>query len=181
MFFSTLFVSLLLSLADASPLARRQTVDCAPNSSTGLKAECWDSLKVDDYIQAWMKANGTAANCATLGFAQCYLQFNGLTTLTCDLITSDTCPPPSSTVAYSSDQHFYVSTPRQQGRHADILLPLTNLLPRRLFGTSTPSTSSSTSILPPSATASASPRRQSARSSPLSLPRSSPRRRRARC
>ncbi|KXJ94901.1 hypothetical protein Micbo1qcDRAFT_232274 [Microdochium bolleyi] len=108
MFFSQLVPFLLLSLAEASPLRSRQTVDCAPDSTTGLKAECWESLGVDKYIQDWMTANGTAANCASLGFAQCYLQFNGLTTLTCDLITSSTCPPPSSTVEYSSDQHFYV-------------------------------------------------------------------------
>jgi len=127
MFFSTLFISLLLSLADASPLAQRQTVDCSPNSSSGLKAECWKSLNVDQYIQDWMKANGTAADCANLGFAQCYLQFNGLTTTTCDLITSDTCPPPSSTDVYSSDQHFYVSLLSERRGYTDICSPLTKL------------------------------------------------------
>ncbi|KAL2214730.1 hypothetical protein CC79DRAFT_1339578 [Sarocladium strictum] len=91
----------------ASPLQPRQDVDCSPSSSSGLKAECWNALGMDQYITDWMAANGTAAGCDDLGFAQCYLQFNGLTTLTCDLITSSTCPPPSSTVAYFSDQHFY--------------------------------------------------------------------------
>ncbi|KAH7041504.1 uncharacterized protein B0I36DRAFT_312941 [Microdochium trichocladiopsis] len=108
MFLSHLVICFLLSLADASPLVRRQNVDCAPDSPTGLKAECWESLGVDKFIQDWMAANATAADCGNLGFAQCYLQFNGLTTLTCDLITSSTCPPPSSSVEYSSNQHFYV-------------------------------------------------------------------------
>ncbi|KAJ1336146.1 hypothetical protein MN608_02894 [Microdochium nivale] len=108
MIFSRFALLSLLSLADASPLRKRQDVDCSPSSSSGLKAECWESLGVDKFIQDWVAANGTAADCANLGFAQCYLQFNGLTTLTCDLVTSDTCPPPSSTATYSSDQHFYV-------------------------------------------------------------------------
>lgn len=97
----------LASMAVASPIAQRQAVDCSPSSSSGLKAECWDALGMDTYITDWMAANGTAAGCDSLGFAQCYLQFNGLTTLTCDLITSSTCPPPSSTANYFSDQHFY--------------------------------------------------------------------------
>lgn len=106
-------IALLLPLActvTATPIVQRQDVDCAPNSSSGLKAECWEALEMDKYINDWMATNSAAAGCDTLGFAQCYLQFNGLTTLTCDDITSSTCPPPSSTVSYSSNQHFYVSS-----------------------------------------------------------------------
>ncbi|KAG7109799.1 hypothetical protein HYQ45_017795 [Verticillium longisporum] len=103
-------IALFLPLActvTATPIVQRQDVDCAPNSSSGLKAECWEALEMDKYINDWMATNSAAAGCDTLGFAQCYLQFNGLTTLTCDDITSSTCPPPSSTVSYSSNQHFY--------------------------------------------------------------------------
>ncbi|KAK0390173.1 hypothetical protein NLU13_3745 [Sarocladium strictum] len=97
----------LAAVASASPIVARQAVDCSPSSTSGLKAECWDALGMEQYINDWVAANGTAADCDNLGFAQCYLQFNGLTTLTCDLITSSTCPPPSSTAVYSSNQHFY--------------------------------------------------------------------------
>lgn len=31
---------------------------------------------METYITEWMAANGTAAGCDELGFAQCYLQFN---------------------------------------------------------------------------------------------------------
>ncbi|KAI6777835.1 uncharacterized protein J7T54_001385 [Emericellopsis cladophorae] len=97
----------LFSTVAASPVGRELDVDCSPDSSSGLKPECWAALEMDKYITDWMAANGTAAGCDTLGFAQCYLQFNGLTTLTCDRITSSTCPPPSSRFTYSSNQHFY--------------------------------------------------------------------------
>ncbi|EKJ75351.1 hypothetical protein NXS19_010794 [Fusarium pseudograminearum] len=126
---TTLSVSTIVS-ASAIPLVERQDngsaapapapaptdapapapdVDCAPNSSTGLKAECWKALDMDKYIKDWVAANGTAANCEELGFAQCYLQANGFTGLTCNLITSDTCPPfnTKSVEKYESNQQFY--------------------------------------------------------------------------
>ncbi|KAF5021883.1 hypothetical protein F66182_6074 [Fusarium sp. NRRL 66182] len=115
----TLFSSVLLSLcvsslASALPsVAKRQepapNVDCSPSSSSGLKAECWKALDMEKYINDWMAANGTEANCGELGFAQCYLQFNGHTGLTCNLITSDTCPPFNTrdTSKYYSNQQFY--------------------------------------------------------------------------
>jgi hypothetical protein len=31
---------------------------------------------MNKYITDWVAENGTKANCAELGFAQCYLQFN---------------------------------------------------------------------------------------------------------
>jgi hypothetical protein len=31
---------------------------------------------MNKYITDWVAENGTKADCATLGFAQCYLQFN---------------------------------------------------------------------------------------------------------
>lgn len=51
-------------------------VDCAPNSRSGLKAECWEALNLEQYINDWVKANGTEAKCNEVGFAQCFLQFN---------------------------------------------------------------------------------------------------------
>ncbi|KAF7548410.1 hypothetical protein G7Z17_g7072 [Cylindrodendrum hubeiense] len=90
-------------------LAARQDVDCSPSSSTGLKSECWVSLDMNTYITEWVAANGTDANCEALGFAQCFLQFNGFTGLTCNLITSDTCTPfqTDSPEKYYSNQQFY--------------------------------------------------------------------------
>ncbi|KAM0543615.1 hypothetical protein ACHAPJ_012202 [Fusarium lateritium] len=111
--------TILLSLSFSSlvsafpPLAKRNEtvpdVDCSPSSPTGLKAECWKALEMDKYITEWIAANGTKANCEELGFAQCYLQFNGYTGLTCNLITSDTCPPfnTKDTEKYYSNQQFY--------------------------------------------------------------------------
>ncbi|KAH7183245.1 uncharacterized protein B0J16DRAFT_373747 [Fusarium flagelliforme] len=111
---TTLSVSTLVS---AVPLVERQDpapapapdVDCAPNSATGLKAECWKALDMNKYITDWVAENGTKANCEELGFAQCYLQFNGFTGLTCNLITSDTCPPFNTKTVekYDSNQQFY--------------------------------------------------------------------------
>ncbi|KAM0329025.1 hypothetical protein ACHAPQ_006888 [Fusarium lateritium] len=119
----SLFKSLLLSIpisslvaavplverADTDPAPATGDVDCSPSSSTGLKAECWKALDMNKYITDWVAENGTKANCAELGFAQCYLQFNGFTGLTCNLITSDTCPPFSTknVEKYESNQQFY--------------------------------------------------------------------------
>ncbi|KAL4727881.1 hypothetical protein ACLX1H_004576 [Fusarium chlamydosporum] len=97
------------TLVSAIPLSERQDVDCSPASSSGLKAECWKALDMNKYITDWVAENGTKANCEELGFAQCYLQFNGFTGLTCNLITSDTCPPFSTknVEKYESNQQFY--------------------------------------------------------------------------
>ncbi|KAG5743558.1 hypothetical protein H9Q72_013186 [Fusarium xylarioides] len=117
----SLFATALLSLSfstvvSAIPLVERQDngtadpgVDCSPSSSTGLKPECWKALDMEKYINDWVTENGTKANCDELGFAQCYLQFNGFTGLTCNLITSDTCPPfnTKDVSKYDSDQQFY--------------------------------------------------------------------------
>ncbi|KAH6954230.1 hypothetical protein FAVG1_02297 [Fusarium avenaceum] len=94
---------------DAAPLPITSDVDCSPSSATGLKAECWKALDMNKYITDWVAENGTKAECDTLGFAQCYLQFNGFTGLTCNLITSDTCPPFSTknVEKYDSNQQFY--------------------------------------------------------------------------
>ncbi|KAH6893219.1 hypothetical protein B0T10DRAFT_592168 [Thelonectria olida] len=106
-----LLAALPLAVSAGPILARADntTVDCAPNSSSGLKAECWAALGMDKYITEWMAANGTKANCDQLGFAQCFLQFNGYTGLTCNLITSDTCSPfqTNSPEKYYSNQQFY--------------------------------------------------------------------------
>ncbi|SCN92222.1 uncharacterized protein FFB20_12062 [Fusarium fujikuroi] len=123
----SLFATALLSLSfstvvSAIPLVERQDngtapepapadpgVDCSPSSSTGLKPECWKALDMEKYINDWVTENGTKANCDELGFAQCYLQFNGFTGLTCNLITSDTCPPfnTKDVSKYDSNQQFY--------------------------------------------------------------------------
>ncbi|KAN0070969.1 hypothetical protein V8E54_011134 [Elaphomyces granulatus] len=83
-------------------------IDCSPNSTNGLMADCWSLLNMSQYIESWMNANGSSADCDSLGFAQCFLQWNGYTGLTCNLITSDTCPPfDTENTIYSSDQEFY--------------------------------------------------------------------------
>ncbi|EOD47881.1 hypothetical protein UCRNP2_5374 [Neofusicoccum parvum UCRNP2] len=84
-------------------------VDCAPNSRSGLKAECWEALNLEQYINDWVAANGTEAKCDDVGFAQCFLQFHGYSGLTCDLITSNTCPPfdTDANAKYDSNQQFY--------------------------------------------------------------------------
>lgn len=96
---SLLWSILAASSATAGPLDlwswKRQdttttTLDCSSNSKTGIQAACWTQLDVPGYIDAWIAENGTAAGCDTLGFAQCYLQYNGYTGLTCDDITSNT-------------------------------------------------------------------------------------------
>lgn len=95
------------------PFWRRQTttasLDCTSNSPTGIQAQCYIDLDIPSYINAWVAANGSAAGCDVLGFAQCYLQFNGYTGLTCDDITSNTCPPfPTADPSdYDSPQQFY--------------------------------------------------------------------------
>ncbi|KAH7305196.1 hypothetical protein B0I35DRAFT_454380 [Stachybotrys elegans] len=112
--FSLLAAAPLIASVFAAPstkpgLDRRQDVDCAPNSSTGLKAECWAALDMNTFITDWVATNCAAADCANLGFAQAFLQFNGFTGLTCDLITSSTCPPfaTNNPDEYESQQHFY--------------------------------------------------------------------------
>ncbi|KAL0936921.1 uncharacterized protein CTRU02_209137 [Colletotrichum truncatum] len=84
--------------------------DCSPSSPTGLKPECWARLNVSDYITKWLAENGTKANCDTLGFAQCFLTFNGYGGRTCDKLTRDTCDAfetAGSFANYSSPQEFY--------------------------------------------------------------------------
>ncbi|KAF4451534.1 hypothetical protein F53441_5491 [Fusarium austroafricanum] len=125
----SLFATALLSLSfssvvSAGPLLKRQDnetapepapveadpgADCSPSSASGLKPECWKALNMEKYINDWVTENGTKANCDELGFAQCFLQFNGFTGLTCNLITSDTCPPFNTKDAskYESNQQFY--------------------------------------------------------------------------
>ncbi|KAL2070357.1 hypothetical protein VTL71DRAFT_13383 [Oculimacula yallundae] len=112
MLWQNLFLSIFLTPVLGAPaLESRQgaAVDCSPSSKTGLKPECWKQLNVETFINDWIKANGTDANCGQLGFAQCFLQFNGFTGLTCDLITSNTCPPFPTTdnSKYYSEQQFY--------------------------------------------------------------------------
>ncbi|KAH8733749.1 hypothetical protein BGZ61DRAFT_514997 [Ilyonectria robusta] len=111
--FSQLLAASLPLAVSAGPITKavtaRQDVDCSSSSSTGLKAECWAALDMNKYITDWVAANGTDANCEALGFAQCFLQFNGFTGLTCNLITSDTCTPfqTNSPEKYDSQQQFY--------------------------------------------------------------------------
>ncbi|GJC81558.1 hypothetical protein ColLi_04396 [Colletotrichum liriopes] len=84
--------------------------DCSPSSSTGLKAECWTQLNVSDYITKWLAENGTKADCNNLGFAQCFLAFNGYGGRTCDTLTRDTCEgfeTIGSDATYQSPQQFY--------------------------------------------------------------------------
>ncbi|KKA29259.1 hypothetical protein TD95_002038 [Thielaviopsis punctulata] len=95
-------------IPEDSGVAKRAELDCSAGSKDGLQAGCWNQLDIPSYIDAWIKANGTAAKCSSLGFAQCYLQYNGYSGLTCNLITSNTCPPFATTdSAYDSPQQFY--------------------------------------------------------------------------
>lgn len=107
-------LALTTSVTRASPIVARQdtTTLTADNctSDKEIQPQCWIDLDVPGYIKDWEAANGTAADCDSLGFAQCFLFAHGYTGLTCDDITSNTCPPfatidPS---AYSSPQEFYV-------------------------------------------------------------------------
>ncbi|KAK1982486.1 hypothetical protein LZ30DRAFT_567560, partial [Colletotrichum cereale] len=96
------------SSPEGSLVAR--AVDCSPSSSTGLKSECWAQLNVSDYITKWLAENGTKADCDTLGFAQCFLAFNGYGGRTCDALTRDTCEgfeTAGSEATYYSPQQFY--------------------------------------------------------------------------
>ncbi|KAB2577220.1 hypothetical protein BFW01_g8574 [Lasiodiplodia theobromae] len=98
-----------LAFPTLEPRQNSTDVDCAPNSRSGLKAECWEALNIEQYINDWIKANGTEAKCDEVGFAQCFLQANGFSGLTCDLITSNTCPPfdTDANAKYESNQQFY--------------------------------------------------------------------------
>ncbi|KAK1969983.1 hypothetical protein LY78DRAFT_722342 [Colletotrichum sublineola] len=96
------------SLSESSLTAR--ALDCSPSSSTGLKSECWTQLNVSNYITKWLAENGTKADCDTLGFAQCFLMFNGYGGRTCDTLSRDTCEgfeTVGSDTAYYSPQQFY--------------------------------------------------------------------------
>ncbi|KAK2060545.1 hypothetical protein LY76DRAFT_675993 [Colletotrichum caudatum] len=108
---TSLPIALLCSTALASTpqgsLVARE-LDCSPSSSTGLKAGCWAQLNVSDYITKWLAENGTKADCDTLGFAQCFLVFNGYGGRTCNTLTRDTCEGFETTGAtYYSPQQFY--------------------------------------------------------------------------
>ncbi|KAK1585796.1 uncharacterized protein LY79DRAFT_518078 [Colletotrichum navitas] len=96
------------SFYEGSLFAR--AIDCSPSSSTGLKSECWKQLNVSDYITKWLAENGTKADCDNLGFAQCFLAFNGYGGRTCDTLTRDTCEgfeTVGSAATYYSPQQFY--------------------------------------------------------------------------
>ncbi|KAK2043631.1 hypothetical protein LZ31DRAFT_542480 [Colletotrichum somersetense] len=108
---TSLLIALLCSTALASTpegsLVARE-LDCSPSSSTGLKSECWTQLNVSDYITKWLAENGTKADCDTLGFAQCFLAFNGYGGRTCNTLTRDTCEGFETVgVTYYSPQQFY--------------------------------------------------------------------------
>ncbi|GKT50801.1 uncharacterized protein ColSpa_10982 [Colletotrichum spaethianum] len=103
-----LITSVFASSPKGSIVAR--VLDCSPSSSTGLKPECWNQLNVSDYITNWLAENGTKADCDTLGFAQCFLVFNGYGGRTCDALTRDTCEgfeTIGSDATYYSPQQFY--------------------------------------------------------------------------
>lgn len=112
-FFQRFFhTALLATAASAFPLdiSIRQDLDCSPSSTSGLHPECWAQLNVTGYINDWLAANGTAAGCDTLGFAQCFLQANGYGGRTCNLLTRGTCDAFETTgtaAAYESPQQFY--------------------------------------------------------------------------
>ncbi|RDW56640.1 hypothetical protein BP5796_13105 [Coleophoma crateriformis] len=89
-------------------LVRKATLDCSPSSTAGIQPECWAQLNVTNYINEWMVANSTAANCDTLGFAQCFLEFNGFGGRTCNLLTRGTCDAfETISATYYSPQQFY--------------------------------------------------------------------------
>ncbi|KAK2760525.1 hypothetical protein CKAH01_16485 [Colletotrichum kahawae] len=105
-----LLVAAVAAISPDDVLVTRQTLDCSPDSETGLKPECWAQLNVTDYITKWIAENGTKADCDNLGFAQCYLAFNGYGGRTCDTLTRDTCGAfETAGVAanYYSPQQFY--------------------------------------------------------------------------
>ncbi|TDZ54019.1 hypothetical protein CTRI78_v006597 [Colletotrichum trifolii] len=85
-------------------------LDCSPSSPDGLQPECWKHLNVSDYITKWLAANGTKADCDTLGFAQCFLAFNGYGGRTCNTLSRETCDAfetVGNAAAYTSPQQFY--------------------------------------------------------------------------
>ncbi|KAF2772512.1 hypothetical protein EJ03DRAFT_186636 [Teratosphaeria nubilosa] len=82
-------------------------LDCSPGSKDGLQSECWEFLNMTGYLQEWVAVNGSGAGIEKDGFAQAYLKWSGQNTLTCNLITSDTCTQPLSTATYQSHQQFY--------------------------------------------------------------------------
>ncbi|KAI8163565.1 hypothetical protein K4K49_012997 [Colletotrichum sp. SAR 10_70] len=105
-----LLVAAVAAISPDDVLVTRQTLDCSPDSETGLKPECWAQLNVTDYITKWIAENGTKADCDNLGFAQCFLAFNGYGGRTCDTLTRDTCGAfETAGVAanYYSPQQFY--------------------------------------------------------------------------
>ncbi|TQN70510.1 hypothetical protein CSHISOI_04971 [Colletotrichum shisoi] len=108
-----LLMGLMCTAAIASsskPLVAVREIDCSPSSSTGLKPECWTQLDVSGYITNWLADNGTKADCDNLGFAQCFLAFNGYGGRTCDTFSRDTCggfETMGSKATYSSPQQFY--------------------------------------------------------------------------
>ncbi|KAK6222072.1 hypothetical protein QIS74_04327 [Colletotrichum tabaci] len=108
-----LLMGLMCTAAIASSsktLVAVREIDCSPSSSTGLKSECWAQLNVSSYITNWLAENGTRADCDNLGFAQCFLAFNGYGGRTCDTFSRDTCEgfeTMGSEATYSSPQQFY--------------------------------------------------------------------------
>ncbi|KAJ0118423.1 hypothetical protein J7T55_009206 [Diaporthe amygdali] len=102
--------SFLLGLFASLALAQSSTLDCTPSSTSGLQPDCWAQLKVSEYIKDWLDANGTAADCDNLGFAQCFLQYNGYSGRTCNLLSRGTCDSFETTgseATYYSSQQFY--------------------------------------------------------------------------
>lgn len=102
--------SFLLSLLASVTFAQTTTLDCSPSSTAGLQPDCWAQLNVSTYINDWLAANGTAADCENLGFAQCFLQYNGYGGRTCNLLSRGTCDSFETTgaeAAYASPQQFY--------------------------------------------------------------------------
>lgn len=47
------------------------------------------TVDMNTYINDWVAANGTDANCEALGFAQCFLQFNVSTVIQLSEVTMD--------------------------------------------------------------------------------------------
>ncbi|KAK1997192.1 hypothetical protein LX36DRAFT_701135 [Colletotrichum falcatum] len=105
--FALLCRTALASLSEGYSVAR--ALDCSSSSPTGLKPECWAQLNVSAYITNWLAENGTKADCDTLGFAQCFLVFNGYGGRTCDTFTRDTCDgfETADSDDYYSPQQFY--------------------------------------------------------------------------
>ncbi|KAJ0160967.1 hypothetical protein CTA2_7002 [Colletotrichum tanaceti] len=105
-------IAAIASSSKASVAARGfRQFDCSPSSSTGLRGQCWAQLDVSKYIRDWLAENATKADCDTLGFAQCYLEFNGYGGRTCDTLTRDTCAGfetrGDEAELYYSPQQFY--------------------------------------------------------------------------